>query len=87
MATTRGSKRRRKSMSIRLPPPMDNGVTIADLLRRLGNIPASRVRLYPTPGTATELSKSNTKGEMNRKLTSWQPGASPSGADRDLKSG
>jgi Uma2 family endonuclease len=28
--------------------------TLADLLRRLGNIPAYRVRLHPPPGTATE---------------------------------
>jgi len=28
--------------------------TVADLLRRLGNVPARRVRLYPYPGTATE---------------------------------
>ncbi len=28
--------------------------TLADLLRRLGNVPARRVRLYPAPGTATE---------------------------------
>jgi hypothetical protein len=28
--------------------------TLADLLRRLGNIPARRVRLHPAPGTATE---------------------------------
>ncbi len=28
--------------------------TAADLLHRLGGIPASRVRLVPTPGTATE---------------------------------
>jgi Uma2 family endonuclease len=28
--------------------------TLADLLRRLGNIPANRVRLHPPPGTATE---------------------------------
>lgn len=28
--------------------------TIADLLRRLGDIPSERVRLEPTPGTATE---------------------------------
>jgi Uma2 family endonuclease len=54
MATTRGSKRRPKSASIRLRTPVDNGVTIADLLKRLGNISASRVRLYPAPGTATE---------------------------------
>jgi Uma2 family endonuclease len=33
---------------------INGGVTIADLLARLGNIPANRVRLYPTPGTATE---------------------------------
>jgi Uma2 family endonuclease len=33
-------------------PPLDG--TIADLLKRLGGIPASRVRLVPTPGTATE---------------------------------
>jgi Uma2 family endonuclease len=33
---------------------MDNGLTIAELLKRLGNIPASRVRLDPTPGTTTE---------------------------------
>jgi Uma2 family endonuclease len=29
-------------------------VTLGDLLGRLGNIPASRVRLHPFPGTATE---------------------------------
>lgn len=28
--------------------------TLADLLKRLGGIPASRVRLHPPPGTATE---------------------------------
>ena len=28
--------------------------TIGDLLKRLGDIPARRVRLHPTPGTATE---------------------------------
>lgn len=28
--------------------------SLADLLRRLGNIPARRVRLHPPPGTATE---------------------------------
>jgi Uma2 family endonuclease len=28
--------------------------TVADLLRRLGNVPAHRVRLHPPPGTATE---------------------------------
>src|SRR5262249_16810403 len=29
-------------------------VTIAELLKQLGNVPPSRVRLRPTPGTATE---------------------------------
>jgi Uma2 family endonuclease len=32
----------------------DRPETVADLLRRLGNIPAHRVRLQPPPGTATE---------------------------------
>jgi len=54
MATTRASKRRPRSQSIRLRPPIDGGVTIGDLLERLGNIPAGRLRLRPTPGTATE---------------------------------
>jgi Uma2 family endonuclease len=34
-------------------PSSDSPETVADLLRRLGNIPARRVRLHPTPGTAT----------------------------------
>ena len=34
--------------------PLPNTATIGDLLKRLGNIPAERVRLNPTPGTATE---------------------------------
>ncbi len=66
MATTRGSKRRTKSVSSRRRPPMDNGVTIADLLKRLGNIPASRVRLYPTPGTATEKDVTRVLDRENR---------------------
>jgi Uma2 family endonuclease len=32
----------------------DRPRTLADLLRRLGNVPANRVRLHPPPGTATE---------------------------------
>jgi Uma2 family endonuclease len=35
------------------PPPLVDG-TLADLLQELGNIPPSRVRLNPPPGTATE---------------------------------
>jgi Uma2 family endonuclease len=36
------------------PVPPADVVSIADLLRSLGNIAPSRVRLKPTPGTATE---------------------------------
>jgi Uma2 family endonuclease len=35
-------------------PASDQPETLADLLRRLGHIPARRVRLHPAPGTATE---------------------------------
>jgi len=34
--------------------PADATETVADLLDRLGNVPADRVRLHPAPGTATE---------------------------------
>jgi Uma2 family endonuclease len=44
------SPRRRTPKPEPSPPPE----TVADLLRRLGDIPAWRVRLHPTPGTATE---------------------------------
>ena len=33
---------------------MHTAVTVSDLLYQLGDIPASRVRLQPAPGTATE---------------------------------
>jgi Uma2 family endonuclease len=35
-------------------PAVSNVTTVADLLEQLGNVPANRVRLVPTPGTATE---------------------------------
>jgi Uma2 family endonuclease len=35
------------------PEPVSQPETVADLLHRLGNIPARRVRLHPTPGAAT----------------------------------
>ncbi len=56
MATTHASKPRRKPRTIPIPPlaPLADLTTIGDLLKRLGNIPADRVRLHPTPGTATE---------------------------------
>jgi Uma2 family endonuclease len=36
------------------PTAFADVATIGDLLKRLGDIPAHRVRLHPTPGTATE---------------------------------
>ncbi len=48
MATVSASKRRKPA------PAPERPETIADLLKRLGNIPAHRVRLDPPPGTATE---------------------------------
>jgi Uma2 family endonuclease len=58
MATTPTTKPRRskrpKPIPTRSSPPRETPATIGDLLRRLGNIPAGRVRLHPYPGTATE---------------------------------
>jgi Uma2 family endonuclease len=49
MATATTPRRR----SPQPAPSPESAETVADLLRRLGNIPARRVRLHPTPGTAT----------------------------------
>jgi Uma2 family endonuclease len=38
----------------RTPSPREAPTTIGELLKRLGDIPPGRVRLQPTPGTATE---------------------------------
>jgi Uma2 family endonuclease len=56
MGTTQASRRPRKTRitAISSRPPLRNVVNLGDLLKRLGNIPAERVRLHPTPGTATE---------------------------------
>ena len=54
MASMGVSKRRPGRESIGRCRATNEAVTIADLLARLGNVPASRVRLSPTPGTATE---------------------------------
>jgi hypothetical protein len=43
-----------------------DGVTVADLLKRLGNIPPERVRLYPAPGTATEKDSVRVYDRENR---------------------
>ena len=43
------------SIPNRIPvDPASRPANVAELLRRLGRIPASRVRLQPPPGTATE---------------------------------
>ncbi len=41
-------------------------VTVGDLLKQLGGIPASRVRLHPTPGTATEQDVLRVLDDENR---------------------
>ena len=66
MTITRVSKRRARPKSIGSGPPIQHGVTVADLLRRLGGVPASRVRLVPTPGTATEKDVINVLDRENR---------------------
>src|SRR5262245_17452942 len=35
-------------------PSIPTAITVSDLLYQLGDLPASRVRLQPAPGTATE---------------------------------
>ncbi len=56
MATTQAPRRPRKTTATSLPrsSPLASAETIGDLLKRLGHVPAKRVRLHPTPGTATE---------------------------------
>jgi Uma2 family endonuclease len=56
MATTQASRRPRKTKTTPVPrrAPLADLANLGDLLKRLGNIPAQRVRLHPTPGTATE---------------------------------
>jgi Uma2 family endonuclease len=58
MATTSTTKPRRGNstgpISPRPPAPREAPATVGELLKRLGNIPASRVLLHPAPGTATE---------------------------------
>lgn len=51
-------------MSSLLPPPTLH--TVADLLERLGRIPAERVRWVPLPGTATEADVLELERRENR---------------------
>ena len=56
MTTTQASRRSRTTKTTPVPDrvPLADLANLGDLLKRLGNIPAQRVRLHPTPGTATE---------------------------------
>ena len=47
-------------------PLMHTAVTVSDLLYQLGDIPASRVRLQPAPGTATEADVVTVHDRENR---------------------
>jgi Uma2 family endonuclease len=53
MATARPARPKAKTKTL-ARAPQDRPRSVADLLHRLGNIPAHRVRLDPPPGTATE---------------------------------
>jgi Uma2 family endonuclease len=57
MATAQASTTKRLAKTRPVPSatsPAADSALLGDLLRRLGNIPAGRVRLHPFPGTATE---------------------------------
>jgi Uma2 family endonuclease len=45
---------RAKTMATVITAPVPKAETLADLVRRLGDIPLERIRLQPPPGTATE---------------------------------
>jgi Uma2 family endonuclease len=54
MAATRAPRRPPRAQAPAHSSPLSGAATIGDLLKRLGNISGDRVRLHPTPGTATE---------------------------------
>jgi Uma2 family endonuclease len=45
--------------------------TVADLIEQLGDIPASRIRLHPTPGTATEKDVIEAEARTSRLCELW----------------
>jgi Uma2 family endonuclease len=49
-------------------PPLAEVETLADLLERLGGVPPERVRLHPTPGTATEEDVLWLEGRADKRL-------------------
>ena len=48
--------------------PSPGILTVADLLNRLGGVPAERVRYYPLPGTATEQDLIDIEAHENRRF-------------------
>jgi Uma2 family endonuclease len=47
-------------------PPVQEAGTLADLLEQLGNVPLSRIRIDPPPGTATEEDVVRAEGHTGR---------------------
>jgi Uma2 family endonuclease len=68
MTTTQASRNQRKTLTrpVPRPAPLAGVINIGDLLKRLGSIPATRVRLHPTPGTATERDVLRALDDENR---------------------
>lgn len=56
------------SPSIKMDPAIANLETVADLLKRLGDIPPERVRMKPYPGTATEQDVIAAEGALDKRL-------------------
>ena len=72
-AGTRGRERRAADRAAIYEVP--NHQTIADLLKRLGGVSAARVRLQPSPGTATEATSSRCTTARTA-CSSWSTGHS-----------
>jgi Uma2 family endonuclease len=67
MATARTNDLGKEPLAPWRPPaPLEGVLTAADLLERLGDIPANRVRLHPSPGTATEQDVTRILNRQNR---------------------
>src|SRR5215467_4851145 len=56
------------SGTLNLDPAIAKLETVADLLKHLGDVPAHRVRLHPSPGTATEQDVIAAEGALDKRL-------------------
>lgn len=56
------------SGNLNLDPVIAKLGTVADLLKHLGDVPAHRVRLHPSPGTATEQDVIAAEGALDKRL-------------------